>query len=118
LQAVAAAPNIPNAEAEMDKFILLPEKADHSVPIFPNVPVVQHWPVQIVPSSPGGSNVQSNSNSWSCMHTPEFARMHLHLPTPTEDFMGRNVEMYHLIVEILQVLFYNLHVFVFKFMTR
>jgi hypothetical protein len=35
LQAVAAAPNIPNSQVEVEKFLLLPPTADHHVPIFP-----------------------------------------------------------------------------------
>ena len=43
-QSVNAAPHISNSSAEGDKFLLLPEGANHGVPVFPDVPIIHHWP--------------------------------------------------------------------------
>eukprot|EP00742_Colponemidia_sp_Colp-10_P009413 GILJ01010261.1.p1 GENE.GILJ01010261.1~~GILJ01010261.1.p1 ORF type:complete len:2314 (-),score=385.58 GILJ01010261.1:161-7102(-) len=80
-QAVFAAPNMPHSEA--DKFLLLPEDHPHNVAIFPDAPMRD-------PLSQPELIDEPSEN------------LTAHLPTVIEDFLGRNVEIYSTVVEILQ----------------
>lgn len=73
-QAVAAAPNVPNSLVEGSKFLLLPEGVDHNEAIFSG--------------SPGVPRAVAVDDGWTAGH---------HLPTPPEDFLGREVDMYRCI---------------------
>ena len=84
-QAVAASPNVPSPEREVNKFELLPpegEGCDHNVAIFPIPhPTLSSW-------NSGRSMVVLDA-SWSLQQEQQA-----HLPTPPEDFLGREVSMY------------------------
>jgi hypothetical protein len=75
-QAVAASPHVPNPQIEGDKFLLLPTDQDHNVSIFAGRPLR------------GG--VHRMVSGWAYQNAA-------HLPTPPEDFLGREVDMYRTI---------------------
>jgi hypothetical protein len=84
-QAVAASPNVPSPEREVSKFELLPpegEGCDHNVAIFP-IPhhTLSNWN--------SGRSLSVLDPSWSLQQEQQA-----HLPTPPEDFLGREVSMY------------------------
>ena len=78
---MAAAPNVPNSQAETAKFLLLPEDQDHNFSPFQNTP--------LGPPSLSGSRSLALQSSWALLQEATH-----HLPTPPEDFLGREVLMY------------------------
>ena len=83
-QAVLSSPYIPNSSAEGEKFMLLPEDADHDIPVFV-CNVVSQWPLQ----------GEANQNYFSSV-LPQLS-----LPQPPEDFEGREVDMHRVITLVL-----------------
>lgn len=76
-QAVFNSPYVPNSLVEGEKFLLLPENADHNTPVFHAKPVSQ-WPIP--GSSLRGLTCDLIDNSY--------------LPHTPEDFEGREIDMY------------------------
>ncbi len=81
-QAVAASPNVPNSQVETAKFLLLPEDQHHHFSPFPPAPLGG-------PLSLSGSRSLALESSWSLLQEATH-----YLPTPPEDFLGREVFMY------------------------
>lgn len=76
-QAVITSPYVPNSLVEGEKFLLLPEDADHDTPVF-RAKSVSQWPIR--GSSLKGLTCDLIDNSY--------------LPHTPEDFEGREVDMY------------------------
>jgi hypothetical protein len=83
-QAVAASPNVPSPEREVSKFELLPEGCDHNVAIFTAPqPTLTSW---------GSGRSMGAEAPWLLQQEQQA-----HLPTPPEDFLGREVSMYRVV---------------------
>ena len=101
-QAVAASPSVPNSMDEMEKFILLPEDGDHDVRIF-NAKSIGNWKQR---EGGGGKerSVSSMRKSWAQggnrFNSTGSGRLSL-LPSPPEDFLGRETEMYIILNAVL-----------------
>jgi hypothetical protein len=89
-QAVAASPNVPNSQVETTKFLLLPEDQDHHFSPFPPAPLLGGAP------SLSGSRSLALESSWSLLQEATH-----YLPTPPEDFLGREVFMYRCVTPML-----------------
>eukprot|EP00753_Platysulcus_tardus_P003470 PLAT12458.18.p1 GENE.PLAT12458.18~~PLAT12458.18.p1 ORF type:complete len:1521 (+),score=744.58 PLAT12458.18:631-4563(+) len=76
VQAVSASPDLEDSKAESSKFVLLPDGADHSEAIFPVT--------------------RKRSPSYRVSRDERG----LHLPTTPEDFIGRNIDMLHVIQDV------------------
>ena len=119
-QAVACSPSVPSPNVEMKKFLLLPEDGDHEYPVF-NAGSVQEWPKATLNANlqqtlgavgvprrslllrksvkKGSSRDVGGGNAISTDH---------HLPTPPQDFLGREIEMYKLLNAVLDRRLVNL----------
>lgn len=100
-QAVAVAPSVPDSEQEMKKFILLPNNGKHDVPIFDAEPIPE-WP-----------NTSDDAQSFSRRNiyqrrSIENGAIEQALPTPPQGFLGREVDMYTLLNEVLTKRFVSL----------
>ena len=89
--AVRASPYIPDSAKEGEKFLLLPDDANHDEPVFV-CDVVPQWPVPIQ----GNRSLSSFTFTGDSTYLP-----HLSLPQPPEDFEGREVDMHRLITMVL-----------------
>lgn len=87
--AVVAASNVHKPDEEVTKFVLLPEKGNHNVPIF-KADEVAEWPKRVNRSLELSSSARS------------------HLPTQPEGFLGREIEMYLLLNAVLDRRLVNL----------
>jgi hypothetical protein len=107
-RAVRATPNLKDAENEMKKFLLLPRDGDHDVPIF-NAKPVREWPRVL---SEEAKRLRRNSRYNKKGSLPSVALRNLELnvrnliqddpsPTPPQFFLGREVEMYHVLNLVL-----------------
>ena len=76
--AVLSSATVLNPKEEMDKFMLLPLDGNHDVPIF-NAEEVPKWPL---PRTDGASLKRYVNDS---------------LPSPTQGFLGRETDMYHVL---------------------
>lgn len=102
-RAVRATPNLRDAEAEMDKFRLLPEDGNHDVKIF-NAKVVPEWPVM------HGERLSAKSRRASrVIHKKGASELNVRnimqedpSPSPPQFFLGREVEMYEVLQKILE----------------
>jgi len=98
-QAVAVAPSVPDSDQEMKKFVLLPKNGKHDVPIF-DAESIPEWPP---PSMASGSGRRFKYERKTDNDILEQA-----LPTPPQGFLGREVEMYILMNEVLTKRFVSL----------
>lgn len=107
-RAVRATPNLKDAEKEMKKFVLLPLDGDHNVPIF-NAKPVREWPRVL---SEEAKRLRRNIRYNRKGSLPSVALRNLELnvrnliqddpsPTPPQFFLGREVEMYHVLNLVL-----------------
>lgn len=87
-QAVAVAPSVPDSVQEMKKFILLPENGKHDVPVI-DVEPLSEWP--------GRTGLKENRQN-------EVQG----LPSLPQGFIGREVDMYRLINDVLTKRFISL----------
>ena len=111
-KAVRATPNLRNAEEEMKKFVLLPRNGNHDVPIF-NANPLREWPktgssraLQPKRSSARGKGLQrSRSQYFGGARSSELSVRNMMQedpsPTPPQFFLGREVDMYHVLNAIL-----------------
>ena len=111
-KAVRATPNLRNAEEEMKKFVLLPRDGNHDVPIF-NANPLREWPrtgssrvLQPKRSSTRGKGLQrSRSLYFGGARSSELSVRNMMQedpsPTPPQFFLGREVDMYHVLNAIL-----------------
>ena len=100
-QAVNASPSVPNAEAEMLKFLLLPEFGDHNVQIFKGAKQVGKWSQREGGGGKDARRIQDLRMSWAVDRKGESTSA-LNLPAPPEDFLGRENDMYEVLNAILQ----------------
>jgi len=100
-RSVRAAPNLPNAEQEMRKFVLLPEDGDHDVPVF-RAPAVPEWPRSL---SEETRRQRLRRTSQNAVKAFELSLKNLlqedPAPAPPQFFLGREVEMYKVVSQIL-----------------
>lgn len=89
-QAVKSSATVPNAEEEMQKFMLLPEDGNHDVPIF-NAHEVPEWPLL------QNGNINSSKRD-----------VNDSLPTPPQGFLGRETDLYHALNLVLNRRFVNI----------
>ena len=121
-QAVACSPSVPLPDVEMKKFVLLPENGDHDYPVF-DANALPEWPKpsshaqQQMFGSVGvprrnllrksmakkGSSRQADGGGGNSSLPADN-----HLPTPPQGFLGREVEMYHLLNAVLDKRLVNL----------
>ncbi|GMH50210.1 hypothetical protein TrVE_jg705, partial [Triparma verrucosa] len=101
-QAVAASPSVPNSADEMEKFILLPEDGNHDVRIFEAKPIPSgNWRQR---EGGGGKDrrVSSMRDSWARGgKIGSSGKGMSSLPSPPEDFIGRERELYHILDAVL-----------------
>ena len=110
-KAVRATPNLRNAEAEMQKFVLLPRDGNHDVPVF-NARPIREWPktgsnrgLRPSRSIRGKGLTRSRSLYFGGARSSELSvrNMMQEDPSPTSPqfFLGREVDMYHVLGAIL-----------------
>ena len=110
-KAVRATPNLRNAEREMQKFVLLPKDGNHDVPVF-NARPVREWPKpgssrMLKPSKSSRSKglVRSKSLYFGGARSSELSVRNMMQedpsPTPPQSFLGREVDMFHVLGAIL-----------------
>ena len=100
-QAVNASPSVPNAEAEMRKFLLLPKFGDHNVQIFKGAKQIGKWSQQEGVGGKDSRRIQDLRMSWAVDRRGESTSA-LNLPAPPEDFLGRENDMYEVLNAVLQ----------------
>jgi hypothetical protein len=114
-KAVRAAPNMRDAEKEMEKFVLLPRNGNHQVPIFNAKPVVE-WPRAVIEKhsskhrrssrhrsvtrSKGVKNVYLSGAKGSELSVRNMMQEDPS-PSPPQFFMGREIDMYHVLNAVL-----------------
>jgi len=94
---------------ERAKFILLPEDGNHDVPIFPSnrIKSVSSWPPYWEEVfSPSSSSTSNNTPSITPDMSP-YPKLS-HLPTPPEDFIGREADMLTVIESLMRRRFVSL----------
>lgn len=110
-KAVRATPNLRNAEREMQKFVLLPRDGNHDVPVF-NARPVREWPkpgsgrtLKSTRSSRSKGLVRSKSLYFGGARSSELSVRNMMQedpsPTPPQSFLGREVDMFHVLGAIL-----------------
>uniref|UniRef100_A0A7S1UPK7 CHAT domain-containing protein n=1 Tax=Grammatophora oceanica TaxID=210454 RepID=A0A7S1UPK7_9STRA len=111
-KAVRATPNLRNPEIEMKKFVLLPRDGNHDVPVF-NAKPLREWPnmgssrILQASSRPrrGRSLMRSRSLYFGGARSSELSVRNMMQedpsPTPPQDFMGREVDMFKVLGSIL-----------------
>lgn len=110
-KAVRVSPNLRNAEDEMNKFVLLPRDGNHDVPIF-NANPLREWPktgsnrsLRSKTSKRSGLLQRSRSSYFGGAKSSELSVRNMMQedpsPTPPQFFLGREVEMYHVLNAIL-----------------
>ena len=105
-QAVAAAPGVPRGQSE--KFLLLPEGRAHREAIFPSAPLLRHWPPSdmrvavgcVVQTSAGGHALMRAACRKESLYG-SYNMLSAHLPDRLSPFVGRSVEMYWLLTDLL-----------------
>ncbi|GMH60056.1 hypothetical protein TrLO_g2216 [Triparma laevis f. longispina] len=102
-QAVAASPSVPNSADEMEKFILLPEDGNHDVRIFEAKPIPSgNWRQREGGGGKERRNVSSMRDSWARGgRMGSSGKGMSSLPSPPEDFIGRERELYHILDAVL-----------------
>jgi len=100
-QAVNVSPTVPNSEEEMKKFVLLPEDGNHDVPVFDAEPVCE-WPRK------SGAVGFSRRNLYQRSSGDGASLQDLSLPTPPQGFLGREIDMYHVLNAVLTKRFVSL----------
>lgn len=80
--AVLVTPNLEDAEEETEKFLLLPENGDHDVPIF-DAPEIREWLPAMRSSELSVYNKIQRRLSHGC--------------TTPKPFLGRDIDMYHIL---------------------
>jgi hypothetical protein len=116
-KAVRATPNLRNAEDEMKKFILLPKNGNHDEAIFDDAKPLREWPrtaarsrsLQKQKSRRKGALTQDISRSRSIYlggsRSSELSVRNMMQedpsPTPPQFFLGREVDMYHVLNAVL-----------------
>ena len=88
---MAASPYIQNSETEVDKFLLLPEDKPHNLPIF-IADSVRNWPV---------GRPHANLGLFSGLDISDTSPDTSHIPSPPEDFEGREIDMHQVISLVL-----------------
>eukprot|EP00936_MAST-01D_sp_MAST-1D-sp1_P000986 g986.t1 len=122
LQAVSSAPNIQSAEREMDKFVLLPAVGDtlegvegepntvvgechHDVPIFEHAAMLQFgadgMSADPIAGSYGCNSLSGASTGFRSLHFSPLSE-NTSIPSVPQDFLGRNVDMYRVLVDVLK----------------
>jgi len=110
-KAVQATPNLRNAEREMKKFVLLPKDGNHDVPVFNARPLLE-WPhrqLSRLKSMRKGLSTKGLNRSRSLYfggaRSSELSVRNMlqedASPSPPQFFMGREVDMYHVLGLIL-----------------
>ena len=111
-KAVRATPKLRNAEEEMKKFILLPKDGNHDVPVFHARPV-REWPRTREGSSRAlvrSKSKRKNLGQMRSIYTSGARSSELSVrnmmqedpsPTPPQFFIGREVDMFHVLNAIL-----------------
>lgn len=105
-KAVMATPNLKNADAEMKKFVLLPADGNHHVPVFDAKPVLE-WPRRgnKISTSRDRRGSRSKTKAIGGTKTSELSVRNMiqedPSPSPPHFFMGREVDMYLILREIL-----------------
>lgn len=116
-KAVRATPNLKNAEREMKKFVLLPRDGNHDVPVF-NACALPEWPKpnsgrQLKQYEPirgkgirGKGLSRTRSLYFGGARSSELSTRNMMQedasPSPPQFFMGREVDMYHVLCAILE----------------
>jgi hypothetical protein len=102
-KAVRVAPQLRNAESEMEKFKLLPEDGNHDKPIFDAKPICE-WPRTVQDKTMNLGRGKSKRSLYSGTSELTVKNMIQEDPAPTihESFMGREVEMYQLLRKVLE----------------
>jgi len=106
-KAVRATPNLRNAEQEMKKFVLLPKDGNHDVPVF-NARPIREWPrtgsnrsLKVSKSRRGHGLIRSRSLYFGGAKSSELSVRNMMQedpsPTPPQFFMGREVDMFHVL---------------------
>lgn len=99
-KAVRATPNLRDAEKEMEKFVLLPRTGNHNIPIFDAKPI-PHWPGSLHGSS--GMTLRASTRQKSIRSLGKAGSSELIVrnmiqedpcPSPSQFFLGREVDMY------------------------
>lgn len=93
-QAVLNSPTVPNANVEMEKFLLLPEDGNHEVAVLDAEPVPE-WPL-LHPDGMTTSRRRSSISSSDETETSDFK-----LPSLAQGFSGRETDMYHVLNLVL-----------------
>jgi hypothetical protein len=105
-KAVRATPNLKDAEEEMKKFVLLPLDGDHDVPIF-KARRVREWPRSLCEEARRYRRTSGvHNNSWKiAARSAELTVRNLvqedPSPSPPQFFLGREVEMYRVLKQLL-----------------
>ncbi len=86
-QAVLNSPTVPNANVEMQKFLLLPEDGNHDVAVLDAEPVPE-WPL-LHPNGMKTSRRRSSASSSDETETSDYK-----LPSLAQGFSGRETDMY------------------------
>lgn len=93
-QAVLNSPTVPNANVEMEKFLLLPEDGNHEVAVLDAEPVPE-WPL-LHPNGMATSRRRSSASSSDETDTSDYK-----LPSLAQGFSGRETDMYHVLNLVL-----------------
>jgi hypothetical protein len=103
-QAVLNSPTVPNANVEMEKFLLLPEDGNHEVVVLDAEPVPE-WPLLGGPktflrrgSADSNSSLRRSSAGSISLET---ASSEYKLPSLAQGFSGRETDMYHVLNLVL-----------------
>merc|ERR1712232_1164266 len=109
-KAVCATPNLRNAVKEMKKFVLLPKDGNHDVPVF-SAFALPEWPKvgssrQLKPYKMRGKSLsRTRSLYFGGARSSELSVRNMMQedasPSPPQFFMGREVDMYHVLGAIL-----------------
>ena len=94
-QAVLNSPNVPNADEEMKKFLLLPEDGDHEVAVLDAEPVSEWPPLQLNKPKTFSRRRSSASESADTISSEHK------LPSLAQGFSGREVDMYRVLNLVL-----------------
>jgi len=107
-KAVQATPNLKDPEKEMEKFVLLPKKGNHNVPVF-NARSVPEWPSRRLKETKSRSQRRllrgTRSVYFGIARNSELSVRNMMQedpsPTPPQFFLGREIDMYNVLRLIL-----------------
>jgi len=107
-KAVRATPNLKDPEKEMEKFVLLPKDGNHDVPVF-NARSVPEWPNRRLKETKSRSQRRlsrgTRSMYFGIARNSELSVRNMMQedpsPTPPQFFLGREIDMYNVLLLIL-----------------